>query len=85
MIHLSQHMALVSILALSLAACDENPSSSGGNKQVPCQEPRPEICTSIYDPVCATMSDGTQKTYASDCTACSVDEVVSYIKGACGV
>lgn len=48
-----------------------------------CQEPRPEICTQQYDPVCGYLADGTQKTYGNGCTACSDQKVTKYKLGAC--
>jgi len=48
-----------------------------------CSEPRPQICTMIYRPVCGFDKAGQSKTYASDCTACSDAEVVAYQKGEC--
>jgi hypothetical protein len=61
-------------------------SNDGGKPQSPiteCEDPRPQVCTMIYDPVCGTTGDGTRKTYASDCSACSNANVVSYEKGEC--
>ncbi len=57
--------------------------SASTNEQM-CTEPRPEICTMIYDPVCGRDQFGSEKTYASDCSACGNQAVVSYRKGACG-
>lgn len=48
-----------------------------------CEEPRPQICTREYDPVCATLKDGSTRTGATGCTSCSDSEVVGYKKGAC--
>ena len=48
-----------------------------------CKEPRPQICTLIYLPVCAATKNAKEKTYASGCTACSDKNVVSYHEGAC--
>ena len=48
-----------------------------------CQNPRPEICTREYNPVCATLSDGSEKTYATGCTSCSDEAVISYRAGSC--
>lgn len=48
-----------------------------------CTEPRPEICTMEYDPVCATHEDGSSKTYSTGCTACSHKEVMGYNSGEC--
>jgi hypothetical protein len=48
-----------------------------------CEEPRPQMCTMIYDPVCGATKNGIRKTYASDCTACSDKNVTGFEKGAC--
>jgi len=50
-----------------------------------CEEPRPQICTREYDPVCATLHDGTTITGSTGCTSCSDPQVVGYRKGACGI
>lgn len=50
-----------------------------------CEEPRPQICTREYDPVCATLKDGGTITGSTGCTSCSDPEVVGYKKGACGI
>jgi len=48
-----------------------------------CTEPRPEICTMQYLPVCANLKDGSAKTYSSGCSACSDVNVVSYMPEEC--
>ncbi len=48
-----------------------------------CKDPRPQICTLNYLPVCATTKNEKEKTYANGCTACSDKTVVSYREGAC--
>jgi len=48
-----------------------------------CEEPRPQICTHEYNPVCAKMKDGSTKTGSTGCTSCSDTEVVGYKMGAC--
>jgi len=51
-----------------------------------CPEPRPEICTMDYTPVCGRQQlDGVEqwKTYSNACTACSDDTVAGYRKDAC--
>ena len=73
----------VVIVAFFLVSCA---SYDGVNPQLPiteCEDPRPQVCTMIYDPVCGTRGDGTRKTYASDCSACSNADVISYEKGEC--
>jgi hypothetical protein len=48
-----------------------------------CEEPRPEMCAQEYDPVCASMKDGTRQTRPSGCSACSNPDVTDYEKGPC--
>jgi hypothetical protein len=48
-----------------------------------CSDPRPEMCTRQYDPVCGLRRDGSTRTYGNACTACSDAEVVSHRPGAC--
>ena len=52
------------------------------NRQA-CPKQRAEICTMIYQPVCATKADGSQMTASSDCVACSNPDVVAYSAGDC--
>jgi len=71
------------LLSFFAVACHDESSSTGESSLIQCKEPRPEICTTIYEPVCGTLIDGTQQTFASECTACAVKEVVSFMTGAC--
>ena len=48
-----------------------------------CTEPRPEMCTQEYLPVCANLKNGTKQTYASGCVACSDANVVSFRPDPC--
>lgn len=48
-----------------------------------CPAERPEICTMIYDPVCALTKDGQSVSQPSDCRACSDINVVGYNVRAC--
>ena len=50
---------------------------------VACEDPRPQICTAIYDPVCALTADNSYKTYASACSACGDANVSGHRPGAC--
>ena len=96
-------------LLLLLAACSQAPVASEPapppasdppkeEKKAPvmCTNPRPEVCTAIYAPVCATRDTGIrcittpcpseeQVTKASSCTACSDPKVISYVDGECPV
>ena len=59
-----------------------------------CREPRPEMCTQEYRPVCADRDTGVrcvttpcpsteQVTYSNACTACSDPKVMRHRPGAC--
>lgn len=54
---------------------------AGGLMQ--CSEPRRQMCTREYRPVCAQKADGTTGTYSNPCTACSNAIVKSYTPGGC--
>lgn len=67
-------------------------SSSGG--ATTCTEPRPEMCTKDYRPVCATVDTGIrcittpcpsteQRTYGNACSACGDEKVISHVPGEC--
>jgi hypothetical protein len=60
------------------------PESSGEVEALTvCLEPRPQICTMDYRPVCAKLEDGTFKTYSNGCTACAETVVIGHREGAC--
>ena len=50
-----------------------------------CRDPRPEVCTAIYAPVCAfRLAEGLPPaTYASGCSACADPMVAGFVEGAC--
>ncbi len=48
-----------------------------------CSEPRPQVCTMEYAPVCAQLKSGSKKEYASGCNACADDTVTAYLTGTC--
>ncbi len=61
---------------------------------VRCENPRPEVCTQDYVPVCGLVDTGIPcvtmpcptdewKTYSNACTACSIPTVVGYRAGEC--
>jgi hypothetical protein len=48
-----------------------------------CSDPRPEMCSQQYDPVCGQLSGGDSQTYSNWCSACSDKKVESYVPGEC--
>ena len=48
-----------------------------------CEEPRPEVCASIYAPVCALRDDGARVTHSNGCRACADVQVAAFVVGAC--
>lgn len=64
------------------SADDDPPLDSGA--PTACAPPRPEVCTMVYEPVCATLADNlAQSQYSSACNACADDRVVAYREGPC--
>jgi Kazal-type serine protease inhibitor-like protein len=47
-----------------------------------CEDPRSQMCTMDYRPVCANLL-GDNKTYSNGCSACSDLQVTGYQDGAC--
>ncbi len=93
MLKISRIFLLISLSLLSVACAtlydEENENNNyndpGALDLILCEEPRPQICTREYDPVCAKLQDGSVKTYATGCTSCADLKVESYKKGACGM
>ncbi len=48
-----------------------------------CTEPRPEICTMDYNPVCGTLDNGGTRTFSNGCSACSDASVIGWVTGEC--
>jgi hypothetical protein len=91
----SRIILLVSLSLLSVACAtlyDEENENENNNYNEPgaldlilCEEPRPQICTREYNPVCATLQNGGAETHSTGCTSCSDPDVVGYKMGACGM
>lgn len=63
---------------------DSNGSSNPrGNLPILCEEPRPQICTMHYAPVCAVSADGRRSTKSNACSACGDDRIVKVYVGEC--
>ncbi len=77
------------ILSWSIVGCtgvgnDANSENKLADKVVTsCVEPRPQLCTREYNPVCALHDDGRMTTASTACTACTDSMVSGYYPGAC--
>lgn len=69
------------LVAVLLSAC--NAAKKEPKVDIKCTEPRPEICTMDYQPVCGVQADGSYKIYSNGCSACSDPKVIGYNKGEC--
>jgi len=76
-------LKFVSLIAITLllSACQSTPIKQ--KVDVECQDPRSEICTRHFKPVCGVFSEGGSKTYSNDCTACADKAVQGFNKGEC--
>ena len=71
-------------LLIPLHACNSVPEDVINSDHAICEDPRPEVCTMDYNPVCGLRSDGTViKTFGNACTACSEKETMGYKSGEC--
>ena len=70
-------------LALILAACASRATLP--NSATRCTEPRPQLCTMQYLPVCASTVDASAPgtTYANACAACADPAVAWHRPGTC--
>jgi hypothetical protein len=88
---------LATLTLLSLAACARPPASPAPSEEqalTVCTDPRPEMCTREYMPVCGSRDTGIRcvttpcpsaewKTYGNACDACSDPKVIGHRPGAC--
>lgn len=69
-----------------ITACSPAPSAptvSQATDLTACEDPRPQVCTANYDPVCGSLGEGSRKTYANACSACGDAAVSGHRPGAC--
>lgn len=80
-------LVVVVMIGFVSVACSPAPSedkaASPGADLTACQDPRPQICTAHYDPVCGSAGDDNYKTYGNACSACADRAVSGHRPGAC--
>ena len=77
-----KNFALISVLAATalIGACQNQPAQYNEIDNL-CADPRPQMCTMNYLPVCGVLEDNSQKTYSNACSACSDGNVVGSQRG----
>ncbi len=76
--------AIRCLLPLSLlAGCAALEGETLPPGAVVCSDPRPQVCTMDYTPVCAARDSGETATYANACGACSDQRVIYHLPGSC--
>ncbi len=78
-------LSSAAIIAVALSACNGGGTKPADDQNgfVPCSEPRPEMCTLEYTPVCGRFSEGGAATYSNACNACADPNIEAYRAGAC--
>jgi predicted methyltransferase len=76
------------------ATGQDDAASTAESARIACTDPRPEMCTRDYRPVCADVDTGVrcvttpcpaarQETYGNACSACADPKVYSHVPGEC--
>ncbi len=75
-----RNLIALAVAGLLSACTTQTPEPPAG---IVCTEPRPQVCTMEYAPVCGRRTDGALGTYSSPCNACADVGVLSYRADAC--
>jgi hypothetical protein len=70
------------LACLLLAGC-AGPGLVDGEQVTVCKDPRPEICTLDYNPVCGLLDSGQRREFSNGCSACADPAVTGYVPGPC--
>ena len=75
-----QVAASLCLVSVAIAGC----RSPAPRDMTACDEPRPQVCTHDYRPVCGYVpGEDRWKTYGNSCTACSDPAVAGWQAGPC--
>jgi hypothetical protein len=80
-------LIVVATTSFLTIACSPEPrpreAASAGPALSACEDPRPQLCTLQYEPVCGHLGGDDHKTYANACAACANAAVSGHWPGAC--
>lgn len=80
-------LIIVALTYFLITACSPEPASGeaapAGPGLTACTDPRGQVCTAQYDPVCGYLGGDNYKTYSNACSACSDAAVSGHRPGAC--
>ena len=76
--------ALLMTVGSPVVGTSDTPEAEDAVPRSVCTEPRPQMCTREYRPVCGERKGMDGRTYGNGCTACADPEVIAYRPGACG-
>jgi len=74
---------LIAISYTTIGCVTNFKNTSKDNSYTLCKEPRPEICTREYAPVCGKLIDGSQRIYSTGCSACADKKIIGYKSNPC--
>lgn len=80
-------LIVVAISNFLTTACSPQPpvreAVSAGPDLSACEDPRAQVCTLQYDPVCGHLGGDDHKTYGNACAACADSAVSGHRPGTC--
>lgn len=80
-------LTVVVVTSFFITACSPDATNSKGApveaELTACTDPRPQICTADYNPVCGSLGGDSHKTFSNGCSACSDAAVSGHRPGAC--
>ena len=86
-IQLAASLLAAGLFAVASAAGDPparpTPTPQWAQNVTTCPAARPQVCTEVEQPVCATKRDGTRQSYGNGCKACADANVVSHVPAPC--
>ncbi len=77
-----KRIAIFGFPVLVVTACASQSGQDSAPALTECEEPRPQMCTMDYTPVCGVDVDQQFKTYGNACSACGAG-VLGYTAGEC--